>query len=58
MTVYESPISIATVLNEAIGETMAKVDSKLIELVLKFAKNKPNIAIGNAKAKLDTKLKN
>jgi hypothetical protein len=38
-------------LNEAIGNTKAKVDTKLIELVLNFAKIKLNQAIGNAKAK-------
>ncbi len=43
-------------LNEAIGNTKAKVDTKLVELVLNCAKSKLNQAIGNAKAKLDTKL--
>ncbi len=32
------------------------VDTKLIELVLKCAKSKLNLAVGNAKAKLDAKL--
>jgi hypothetical protein len=41
-------------LNEEIGNTMVKVDAKLIELVLKCAKSELSLAIGNAKAKLDT----
>jgi hypothetical protein len=32
-------------LNEAIGNTKAKVDSQLIELVLKCAKSKLNLAL-------------
>ncbi len=40
-------------LDEAIGNSKAKLDAKLIELVLKYAKSRLNLAIGNAKAKLD-----
>ena len=38
-------------LNEAIGNTKAKVDTKLTDLVLNCAKSKLNQTIGNAKAK-------
>jgi hypothetical protein len=44
-------------LNEAIGQTKAKVDTLLIELVLNCAKSKLHQAIDIAKAKLCTKLK-
>ncbi len=43
-------------LDEAIDNTKAKVDTNLLELVLKWAMSKLNLAIGNAKAKLDAKL--
>ncbi len=43
-------------LNEAIDNTKAKVDTKLIELVHKRAKSKLNLAIRNAKANLNSML--
>ena len=44
-------------LSEAIGNTKAKVDTQLINLVQKCAESKLNLAIGIIKAKLDTNLK-